>query len=170
LLSKYHGFHVYDLLTRVPLVMTGATLPRGQVDATTRSAVDITPTILELAGLPAACDGSSLLKPQPSRPIFLEAMVSPHHDPAQLIAGVRFDDWKFACRPQASELRPELYHLKDDPFERTNRADKEPALLEQGTRLIQQHWTEPAARPAEGLSSEEEAVLAKRLQELGYIE
>ena len=98
-------------------------------------------------------------------------MVSPHHDPVQLIAGVRFDNWKFACRPKAAELRPELYNLKDDPFEKNNRAEKEPALVERGLGLVREHWAEDATtQPGETLTTEEETVIAKRLQELGYIE
>jgi arylsulfatase A-like enzyme len=171
LLSKYHGFHVYDLLTRVPLVMSGAGATRGTSDESLRSAIDITPTILELAGTKSECDGGSLLSlPAASRAVYLEAMVSPHHDPGQLIAGVRFDHWKFACRPGATELQPELYDLRADPFERNNVAHQEPALVERGVRLARAHWTDAAPGAAETLSSEEEAVIAKRLQELGYIE
>jgi arylsulfatase A-like enzyme len=171
LLSKYHGFHVYDLLTRVPLIAAGAGLPRGTNDSIVRSAIDITPTILELAGAHGQCEGSSLLSPPPPRPIFLEAMVSPHHDPAQLIAGVRFDNRKFACRPKAKELHPELYDLSADPLERTNLAPKEPALVERGLKLVLEHWRDDGTPQAgEALTSEEETVIAKRLQELGYIE
>lgn len=171
LLSKYHGFHVYDLLTRVPLVAAGGGLPRGKTDTSVRSAIDITPTILGMAGVHGHCEGSSLLSPPPTRPIFLEAMVSPHHDPVQLVAGVRFDDWKFSCCPNAALLQPELYNLAADPFERNNLAEKETALVERGLKLVREHWADKGAAPkiAE-LSEEEDSVIAKRLQDLGYIE
>ncbi|MEZ4677501.1 MAG: sulfatase [Caldilineaceae bacterium] len=60
-----HGFHVYDSLTRVPLLVSGHTL--GMVGQTIDSQVrqiDIMPTILDLVGLgtqtPASVDGRSL--------------------------------------------------------------------------------------------------------------
>lgn len=171
LLSKYHGYHVYDQQTRVPFVATGPGWKQGYRDDLVRSAVDITPTLLEQAGVRAQCDGVSLKAALTERPVFLEAMVSPHYDPQQLIAGVRFGKWKYACRPHREQIDAELYDLEADPFERNNVAALQPAVAAQGLELIRQHFSEDAeSKPREALSAEDEEKVAERLRSLGYIE
>jgi len=58
-----HGHTLYDELLRVPLVIVGPDAPAGRVDAPV-STIDITPTILDIAGVPlpeGAAEGRSLL-------------------------------------------------------------------------------------------------------------
>jgi arylsulfatase A-like enzyme len=66
-----HGLFAYNATIAVPLILHGTGVSPGAVDAPVAH-VDITPTILDLAGVPApgTLDGRSLVQPPPSdRPL-----------------------------------------------------------------------------------------------------
>ncbi len=50
--------------------------------------------------------------------------------------------WKLCVphQPNVPNASPELYNLKDDPFEKTNLAEKEPAKVRQLRALLDQWW------------------------------
>lgn len=65
-----HGHTLYDELLRVPLIISGPSVRAGRQSAPA-SLLDLTPTILDLVGLPAdaTLPGRSLLDPPEDRPL-----------------------------------------------------------------------------------------------------
>lgn len=127
-----HGFELWETLVRVPLIMHVPGLPVGRIK-TRRSAIDVTPTLLELAGVPlpphsSAATGSdfvsgvSLLadliggpgKEPPQRDIFIDMPAGPYNDARRsLIHG----DLKMIV---SNDARFELYDLSADEAEKNN--------------------------------------------------
>jgi arylsulfatase A-like enzyme/Tfp pilus assembly protein PilF len=167
-----HGYFVYETTLHVPLVFRGPGITPGtKVDVVTR-AVDLFPTILELAGIRDApkVAGRSLvagLRGQrlSDEPAFAESLLPLVHYGWSDLRTVRDGRWKFILAP-----RPELYDLQRDPGELTNLIDAEPARaramqagLEQQLRTEQQ-----LARGDNALASIPPDLL-ERLGALGYV-
>lgn len=129
-----HSYFVYSNTQRVPLILAlpGHIPARGEVDAVVR-AVDLAPTILELAGLPPlpGVDGRSLVPLLAGRstgepgPAYVESYHPRLWWGAQELLGVRTGRWLFIESP-----RPELYDVGADPAERRNLAAARPQELE----------------------------------------
>ena len=142
----------YEASTRVPLLIRGPGIPAGTVSGELVANIDLAPTILEVAGATADIpqDGRSLLPYardgtlRSERPIEHEGLVGGDADDETASGRVRvyyairtarylYVKWRGGAR--------ELYDLRRDPFEMTNRA-KDPAyratlatLREQADRL-----------------------------------
>ncbi|MFH2009588.1 MAG: sulfatase [bacterium] len=136
----HHGWSAYQEVVHVPLIITGPGLPAGRRIADPVSHIDLAPTLLDLAGLPAMSGShgrswSTPLKnntPVPARPI---ASVS------RWSYGYRKGRWKLihrlggarsVRRPRAPERQlyivDELYDLEVDPHETRNLARLHPVL------------------------------------------
>lgn len=127
-----HGFELWEGLVRVPLVVHVPGVKPKRV-AARRSAIDVTPTLLELAGVPLpphssqAADsdfvsGVSMLadllaepgKEPPQRDVFIDMPGGPYNDPRRaLIHG----DMKMIV---SNDSRFELYDLAIDEAEKKN--------------------------------------------------
>lgn len=127
-----HGFELWEVLVRVPLVMhVPGTRPKRI--ATRRGAIDVTPTLLDLAGIPlpphssAATDfnfvsGVSMLadllaepgKEPPARDVFMDMPGGPYNDPRRALI---HDDMKMIV---SNDSRYELYDLATDEAEKKN--------------------------------------------------
>ena len=112
----HHGGRLHDDLLHVPLLMRApGRLEAGRTVEELVRSIDVTPTVLELAGLPEpeGLAGESLLpalggeRPFPAS-VFAEERAH-HYD---LIA-LRRDGWKWIRGPQHEEL----YHLAEDALE-----------------------------------------------------
>jgi len=124
-----HGWHLgekeisgkntlWERSTRVPMMIIGPGLPRGQRCDQPVELLDIYPTLLDLAGLPARDELEGLsLRPQlddpatPRRPAITTHNADNH--------GVRDVRWRYIRYADGSE---ELYDLENDPNEWTNLA------------------------------------------------
>jgi arylsulfatase A-like enzyme len=175
-----HGYHVYDIFVRVPLILAGPGVSpvEGLVRDQIRQ-IDIFPTILDLVGLadriPDTIDGRSLvpllrgtaLEPAP---VFIETWVT--DSKLSMYYGVRTNEWKYAYRPHNPERDEELFNLRTDPEEKTNVADAHPDVVAEMRELAFQHFEapQPDQQAGDELTEEELAVLTEHLQELGYIE
>ena len=127
------------------------------------SSVDLVPTLLELAGVPSGpSDGASLLPLLDGRE---------HGDRPAVIVGtdrgalaqlaVRQPPWKLILDVESGD--EEAYRLDVDPRERVSRAAESPGEL----RELAFRELESAER--RGLTEEEEATVARRLADLGYL-
>ncbi len=156
-----HGYHVYEFLVRVPLIFVGNGLfPPGRVVPQQVRQVDIFPTILEVLESTwkpkGELHGRSLLPLiQTGRADVLPALVKacgrPISDKRDWLVGIRTPEWKFVFAPDNPRIRPELYHLAEDPTESENVFDREPEMAEQLKRVIvQMHHGYPASSMTSG--------------------
>lgn len=129
----------YEESIRVPLLARVPGLPRGRRDHLVAIDLDLAPTILELAGLPAGGDGVSLVPAlrDPDvvlrREVFLEGFGNLGSPPDFVPpwAAVRTDRFKYV---EYADGQRELYDLEQDPFELENRYS-DPALAAETARL-----------------------------------
>ena len=159
-----HGATLYDEIVQVPLILSAPGRLDPQVVYSQVRSVDLAPTLLELAELPAGeLDGESLLPLAEGRE---------EGDRAAMIAGtdmgaltklaVRLPPWKLIVDVETGAET--LYRLDVDPRERAPRPSGEvPADLRDA--LYQELETVERRE----LTEEEEATVAKRLSDLGYL-
>jgi arylsulfatase A-like enzyme len=186
----FHGFHPYGEMINVPLIVRWpGVVPAGVRVAETVQAIDVLPTILDLARIPPPpeAQGQSLVplmveegRPEElgwrRRPAFAERLIdreSPQTPDEVEVIAVVSEGWKLIrnlTRPEGrSEL--ELYDHARDPLNLENVAAEHPDVVERLAKLLD-GWHE-AARAAhiapdagtEGLSPAE----VERLRSLGYL-
>jgi arylsulfatase A-like enzyme/tetratricopeptide (TPR) repeat protein len=163
-----HGYLLYDVTLKVPLILRGGpALGAGIHIADRVSVVDIAPTVLALLGIgpPSIIDGVDLTQPPPSdRRIFAETYHGWMEYGWAPLLSVHGDNFKYIHGPD-----PELYDLRADPFERQNIIGSNPehaaSLLADLERLFGHEVTSDSAiTPNASMSNEELA----RLRALGY--
>ena len=176
----FHDVHLYEEAVRVPLLLRGPGLARGSVVEAPVSLLDLLPTLLELLGLPpppADGAGSSLVPllngrggASPQRSLVLErreftsARVGTVRVAGEQLA-LRRGRWKYIEAPL--EGRRELYDLLEDPGERRDLHEREPALVAQlSAELARWRAATPAAAAAGAVSPEDRV----RLEALGYVD
>jgi arylsulfatase A-like enzyme len=158
-----HGATVYDEIVRVPLILSApGRLEAGSVYSQVRS-VDLMPTLLDIAAIAAPeVDGESLLPLVEGREEGDRAAVIAGTDTGALSRlAVRMPPWKLILDVESGE--EEAYRLDLDPRERESRPADAPAEL----RELLFHELETAERRE--LTDEEEATVARRLADLGYL-
>lgn len=158
-----HGATLYDEVVHVPLVLSAPGRVEPGVAGSQVRSVDLAPTLLDLAGVPGGdLDGRSLLP-------LLDGTEA--GDRLAVIAGtdrgvlsqlaVRLPPWKLILDVESGE--EEAYRLDVDPRERESRPAEAPAEL----RELAFRELESAER--RDLTAEEEATVARRLADLGYL-
>jgi choline-sulfatase len=153
-----HGAALYDEIVNVPLILSApGRLDPDVVTSQVRS-VDLLPTLLELVGVPGSeTDGESLLSVDGDRP----AVIAGTDIGALTKLAVRVPSWKLILDLESGE--EEAYNLVTDPRELSSRPSDAPPEL----REIVFRELESAERRE--LSEEEEATVARRLADLGYL-
>jgi arylsulfatase A-like enzyme len=159
-----HGATISDEIVQVPLIVSApGRLDPGAVYSQVRS-VDLAPTLLDLAGIPAGgMDGASLLPlvegtEEGDRP----ALIAGTNMGALTQLAVRMPPWKLIVGVESGEETP--YRLDLDPRELAPRpAGEVPAELRE---LL---YGELETVERRELTDEEEAVVTKRLADLGYL-
>ncbi|HQF69724.1 MAG TPA: hypothetical protein PLH39_00430, partial [Promineifilum sp.] len=175
-----HGYHVYDSLVRVPLVIAGGPVAAAgrRVDQQARQ-IDIMPTILDLVGLatatPTTAEGRSLRplmqgKALPAVPAFIETCQN-SREPSSFY-GIRHDGYKYAFDADNPKTPEELYDLSADPEETRNLAAVMPEKAAALRALIAGHLAQAGAAVSmkDEMSDKEMAGLAEHLRKLGYVE
>ena len=117
-----HGFFLYDATLHVPLIVAGKGVQPRVVSEQVRS-IDVTPTLLALAGLPplAGAQGDSLVgllngTARKDVPLSLGESQYPRlHFGWSELRSARVGEWKYVAAPE-----PELYDLRTDPKELRN--------------------------------------------------
>ena len=174
-----HGFHVYDDLVRVPLILSGPAVPAGGSTPDLVRHVDLGPTLLELAGVDRpegfGVDGRSLVpflrgEEMEKVPAYCEATGANLKSPTRWVASVRSEEMKY-CRGLLNEDMPEeLYDLVADPGEASNLAPDDPRI--DGMRTLFDDFVPDLATSdiEMTLTDKEIADLDNTLRALGYIE
>lgn len=122
---------IYEEAIRVPLLMTGPGIPKGQRFGDVVANVDLSPTILRAADVKPGLNQDGLplqpvLNSGHSRPpVLLEIFGRKDGD----VFGVRTNDWVYA---EHSDGFAELYNLSRDPLQLDNMAGQPSAAAEQG--------------------------------------
>ncbi len=156
-----HGAALYDEVVEVPLILSTPGLEPAAVPSQV-SLVDVMPTLLELGGAPLdGLDGRSLLpvaagRERDDRP----ALIVGTDKGALSQLALRLPPWKLILAPESGS--EEAYRLDLDPRELAPRTDV-PAELRR--RLLAE--LEGVSRKS--LSGDEEALVEKRLADLGYL-
>lgn len=179
----YHACSVYQSALHVPLAMAAPGLLRaGATVSQTVELGDVTPTILDLVGLPALPEshGVSLVpylqRPEVhgrGRPAFSEYGQERIHTVLQ-------GEWKLVDNPESvtpvcsaespEDLYPianaELYDLSQDPLEQHNLAEQNPGKVAELRELIRNRFANLARRDVPQELPEE---LKQELRSLGYV-
>lgn len=167
--EQAHGFFVYDASVQIPLIVAGPGIQPRVVPDQVRI-VDVMPTILDLAGVPAPADvqGTSL-RPTlngEAQPLvaLAETWYPRYHYGWSELTAVRDGQYKFILAPTR-----ELYDVRTDPGETTNLAASNAAradALERALRALVARTTKSgASKGPEAMAPEVE----QKLRALGYV-
>jgi arylsulfatase A-like enzyme len=161
---QLHGTGLWDELLHVPLIVSAPGLDPAIVPSQVRT-VDIAPTVLDLAGLdpPAGADGSSLLPLAEGRERGDRTAIAVTSDLGNLSQmAVRMPPWKIVRWVPSDD--EEAYRLDVDPREQTDVRAQAPKRLR---RLLDDELAD--TRRDVVMSTEEEAAVTRRLEDLGYL-
>ncbi len=148
-----HAFELWDVLTRVPLIVHApGAAPRHIAEP--RTHIDIAPTVMDLMGqpVPSGFQGQSLVpeiygaEPPKREPIALE-LAEDSHNPARraIVSG----DYKLIVFGSGQRL---LFNLKSDPGEEDDLAKKEPEKLKEMDALLKKTFEAiPSIEPYGGM-------------------
>jgi arylsulfatase A-like enzyme len=180
-----HGFHVYETLVNVPLLVRAPhVFASGAEEERMVSHVDLFPTLasaLELDGTPSSnlsgIDLTALVHSGGGagrEALYMQASGARRMNrPEQWLAGLRTDRYKYARGMHNAELPEELYDLESDPDEQQNlAADLSDVTADMRAWLAMLMQAEAPTEPAPetAYTPEEEALLEARLKELGYLD
>jgi arylsulfatase A-like enzyme len=149
-----HAFWLWDVLTRVPLIVHAPGAAPAQIDAN-RSQIDLAPTILDLAGVhdvPPTFAGRSLVpeiygveKPQNRDPIVLDLPQDGQNPEVRAVIQGNMKLIDYAA------VRSELYDLAEDPDELHDLAKKRPEALAAMKAVFAAAWAKiPVVKPYGG--------------------
>ena len=166
-----HAVLLYEATLRVPLLLAGPGVPRGQTVAARVVTVDLAPTLLRLLDLaPGPEMPGRDLRPAlrgerlPPEPLYAESLFGRLNCRWSSLRAWTSEDWKLV---QGS--RTELFHLTEDPGETRNRAEEEGPRVERMRAALRSAVARMApagdqARTA-AITPEQEAIL----KSLGYV-
>ena len=172
-----HGFHVYDVLLRVPLLFYGPGLfPAGTLVSDQARQIDVFPTLVDALGLemPHQVHGRSLMplvrgERLPEEPAHVEAVGTHIPDPRDWRIGLRTSKWKYSFAPENPAIAEELYDLQADPQERRNLARSRRTVAEDLKRTLLEIRATSVTTAGEEMSEEEKKLMEERLKEFGYL-
>jgi arylsulfatase A-like enzyme len=167
-----HGYYIYDVTLRIPLILySPAHLPEGKVVESRARLIDIMPTVLEMLKIPVEKEiqGVSLLsyiegKKKESLSSYIETYFPQENYGCAALIGLIEGNWKYIQAP-----KPELYNLKSDPQEEKNAFHLEKkvasAMKKELERMIREFSAKKETRRKKLTSQERE-----KLRSLGYID
>ncbi len=135
------------------------------------------PTLLDLAGVPqppGGFPGTNLAQAlrdgtePPAHPVVMETPTgAPSNVQTVSQAAIRDGEWKLLTSLEDDTVVDALYNLTGDPNEHHNLATQRPEDVARLKELLEAAVTERAS--ADEMSAEDDAILAERLEELGYL-
>jgi choline-sulfatase len=165
-----HGVFLYDATVRVPMIVAGPGIPRGQVISQQVRTIDVMPTVTAYLGLSAGdrVQGVSLMpaivenRPVSSNYAYLETLYPKTSHGWSELRAMRTDQWKLIAAPKS-----ELYNLAEDHGEASNVLDRYPAAADQ---LQKKMWeiTGPPESFGKLETRQIDEKTMRELQSLGY--
>jgi arylsulfatase A-like enzyme len=181
-----HGSQLYEELVRVPLILSGPGVPRGERVRIPVSNRHLAPTLARVGGarFDGLTDPQDLLDPTQleERPLFFSTHIGHWHPTEEITAvfGIRKGDWvlhdaplarPYGARPDDdSELgQARLYHLGEDPQQLDDRAESARGRLEELRAELTQHVKQTGTRrTATSVGAGSETL--KMLRDIGYVD
>lgn len=167
----FHSAHLYDELIHTPLIfyLPGFLKPVNRSYPHQVRLLDITPTLLDLSGVPAPSGlrGASLLPALHGETIGDLPSISESHSRRHF--AYRRQGWKYMLDTKTGQA--ELYDLENDPGEKHSCLDENPSLAAKMHSRLSAHI---GNIKTDGYREEDEAPgdpeLMTRLRDLGYVE
>ena len=161
--ERAHGMLLYEGALRIPLVIEGPGVPIAEHREPV-SLVDVAPTLLKLAGLPApdGMQGRDLFGPRAGTLETYAETTYPQVAGWSPLAALVEERWKIIAPDDGGE---ELYDLAADAPERDNEASRRPATVQGGLSRISA--LRGSASSASTVTPGAEA--QERLRALGYV-
>jgi len=129
--------NLYEHSVKVPLIISGPGIPKGEQRPVLCYLLDIYPTLCDLAGIaiPASVEGKTLID-------LIEGKVDKVRDALLFVyknfqRGIRNDRWKLIHYNVRGKKKTQLFDLKNDPWEKCNLAD-DPTKTELIAKLTDQ--------------------------------
>jgi len=167
--EEQHGFFVYDVTVRIPLIIAGPAIsPRVVPDAA--RIVDVMPTLLDLlhVDVPKSVQGQSLLPLARGERLDLvsvsETWYPRHHYGWSELTSIRDGRYHFIAAP-----RRELYDLQSDPHELRNIAESNPARADAQERALRDFVTRTSGSAKADAPRPVDPDVEARLRALGYV-
>jgi arylsulfatase A-like enzyme len=152
-----HAFEVWEVLTRIPLLISGPGIQARRIEQR-RSHIDLAPTVLDLMGVPVPAEfqGKSLVPelrgqaPESREPILVELTEDSHNPPRRaLLSG----DYKII---DFGRSKFQLYDVRSDPGELKDLAKEKPEELTRMRQLLEERYkTLPTVEPYGGATLKE---------------
>ena len=178
--EKEHGFFVYDSTVRIPLIVKpaqGNSKLAGHVVSTAVEAIQVGPTVLNLAGIrkdpiEKQFQASSLVplmtgaNTAPGRPAYSETVYPENSFGWSPLRSMQTDKFQFIEAP-----REELYDLSEDPSEKTNIAAGDSTVAERLREQLNNRLAlyRSAEKQTAGSSSGASPEILEKLRSLGYV-
>jgi tetratricopeptide (TPR) repeat protein len=157
--EQEHGVLLYRESLQVPLIVKPARSREHREVDTPVALIDVLPTILELAGVPAPrVRGRSLVAAKESTPIYSESLYARIHLGCSELRSIVDGE-----RHVIDGTHAEVYDLRSDPKERVNRIDRERRAYARARDAVAQ--VGGAFIAPDAIDAEE----AKKLAALGYV-
>ncbi|MEO7135842.1 MAG: sulfatase-like hydrolase/transferase [Vicinamibacterales bacterium] len=164
-----HGMFVYESAMRVPAILRWpGHLPAGRRVAPLVRSIDLAPTLIELAGLPAMAgiDGQSLMPLTRGEAVGPSSAYGESYFPLLFmnwspLRSIQDDRWKYIEAPE-----PELYDLATDPGEQTNLAARQ---SERSSAMLRTLVAGMAGRREVPPGAMPDREVIKKLTALGYV-
>jgi len=167
-----HGMFLYEGVLRIPWIVR---LPKadlaGNIVAEQVRAIDVTPTLLDLAGLrvKAPVDGTSVasvMRGQARRdpPLsYADAHFPQLHFGWSMLRSLRAGEWKYIDAP-----KPELYNVRTDRSEQRNLVQERASVATRMAAEVRAIWQSFGSAAAAAPVQPDPETLA-RLRSLGYV-
>jgi arylsulfatase A-like enzyme len=169
-----HGYHLYEDLVLVPLLLRGPGIPQGRRLEWAIRHIDLFPTFLDAAGIEDPRAGqaigqslmSSLVGKGEDLPGYAEAVGISMGGPDRWLLSVRHDGWKYVKRVTGAGAW--LWRLPD---ERRDVAAENPDVIREMEAILEGFRAGmPITATGEDLSDRESVEVEDHLRRLGYIE
>ncbi len=172
-----HGHSIYQELLHVPFLIHAPGV-QGRRVSTTVSTMDIGPTVLELAGVPALprSEGRSIVRTLYGQPLVGPAVaMSEFLDERRVVTAGR---WKFFVR---GNLTASMFDLQEDPGEENQLSTTDRPIAERYLRILsgqylgatdRGNWLDAEQQDFRALTAGEVEMddqLQQQLRELGYL-
>ena len=161
-----HGIFLYDATIRVPFLLVAPGLSPRVVDRPVARGIDVLPTLVDLAGLPArGVEGRSLRRAAAGERLADEPSYAESLHPQLQYGWAPLHAWRTAKYKVIEAPRAELYDLEADPGEAHDRSAQDPSRV----AAMRKELLRAMATTTPDASQAADAETREKLGALGYV-